>query len=221
MVDGLPLVPSAELRSRVLAAASREWAPTRRTIGLARCFLASAMALELILFFLTLGGVHLGERSVTLVVGTTLGWTGVAVLATAVVFGRRSMAGRSRRWLVATATGGPAVLLTWTVFWTIAMPGYGLAVPGFSKTADLLCLDLTLAMGLLPMLSVLLFQRRSRPQYPGALGAATGTVLGAWAGLVVNFTCPSAHVPHVATAHVLPVAVLAAVGLWLGRGLSR
>jgi hypothetical protein len=41
------------------------------------------------------------------------------------------------------------------------------------------------------------------------------------AGTLVDLWCPIAFVPHVLLGHILPLVVVAMVGVWAGRRLLR
>ena len=88
----------------------------------------------------------------------------------------------------------------------------------FSR-AGWLCLSHTLAMSALPLGSFLALRRGVEPRGPWALGAAVGATCGAWASILVDLWCPLTNTPHVLVGHVLPIAILVALGTLLGRSM--
>ena len=81
------------------------------------------------------------------------------------------------------------------------------------------CLELTLAIGVAPMVAVAFAFRRSEVVTPGSSGAGFGVAIGLWAGVLVDLWCPVAYLPHLLLGHLLPVALLGAAGHLIGRRL--
>jgi hypothetical protein len=48
------------------------------------------------------------------------------------------------------------------------------------------------------------------------LGGALGAAVGACATVLVDLWCPVAYVPHLVLGHLLPMALLGLIGMWLG-----
>ena len=126
----------------------------------------------------------------------------------------RSMLGRSpAQSLLLVAAGATLGFLGWKyavslVFdMTARFPGR----PGFR------CLALSIATGALPLCAALIATRRSVPLRPGTMGAAFGAGAGLGSAVLVDLWCPVAYLPHLLLGHVLPIAVLAALGALVGR----
>ena len=75
------------------------------------------------------------------------------------------------------------------------------------------CLSISIAVGLLVLLSFTAALRRSAPVASRLRGAAVGAAAGAWAGLSVFVFCPAVELRHLLVGHVLPIAVFTLVGL--------
>jgi hypothetical protein len=89
---------------------------------------------------------------------------------------------------------------------TAAWPGR----PGFR------CLELTLAVGTLPLLVALFARRGTDPVSPAGAGAALGVGIGLGAALPVDLWCPVGNAQHVLMGHVGPIVLLAAAGALVG-----
>jgi hypothetical protein len=224
---------SAELRSRVLAAAAAETAPTRAAVKRRNIFIsmvAAASGMGAFVIFavlmsegqvLRLGGevaLHQRlERSVWLVVTTAGGALGVAATALWLALWRgRSMLGRSRRWLLYGGVLIPLSLFAWKVSCSMV---FGAAMVAWPGRSGLRCLSLSLLVAVGPLLSFLAMRRRSAPVQPALNGAAMGFAAGACAWVGVDLWCPVAYVPHLVLGHVLPLFVLAGAGALLGQAL--
>jgi hypothetical protein len=72
------------------------------------------------------------------------------------------------------------------------------------------------ATGGLLLGAALLAWRHVDPMTPRATGAAFGAGAGLGSALLVDLWCPVSYVPHLLLGHVLPIAVLAAVGASVG-----
>src|ERR687897_572779 len=104
---------SPDLRQRVLEAAKREPAASRREVRSRHLVIwALAVATTLALFFLV-GGPRPGPRPLALVAATAAGAFAVAALALYSAVGGRGMLGRARGWLIAVAGLAPLGFLTW------------------------------------------------------------------------------------------------------------
>lgn len=223
---------NAALRTRVLAAAAAETAPTRAAVRTRNAVLGVIAAASGIGAFVLIADlishgelVRLGgdiaphqhlERSIWLVVATAGGASGFAAGALWLALGRgRSMLGRSRRRLLAGSVLIPISLLAWKVGWSLA---FGDSMPAWPDRPGLRCLALSLLVALGPLAAFLAI-RRSVPLQPALNGAAVGLAAGACAWVAVDLWCPVAHVPHVLLGHVLPLLGLAALGGLLSRTL--
>jgi hypothetical protein len=148
-----------------------------------------------------------------LVASTAAGWFALALAATLGVTRRRSMLGRSRAELLVLPLALPFALLGSYASWLLRWPVAG-EVP---VTRGLVCLVFTLAMAMAPFALFVRARRDSDPVHPCATGAAIGAMAGAWASVLIDLHCECADLLHVTLGHVLPVAVLAAVGAIVGR----
>jgi len=209
-----PRQPSDALRARVLSAARAEPSPTRAERARQGALLALAAAAWLVGIFLGIGGVHADGRPAAHLLGTALGWGAGALLATWQAYGRgRSMLGRPGRRMLAVAVATPVILLGWVAACNSQYPDAIFPCP-FAHGCK--CLALTLLLAAAPLAALLLARRASDPVHPRATGAALGAAAGAWAAVLIDLRCPYTTLEHVAFGHALPVAVLGALGAWLG-----
>ncbi len=206
-----------QLRARILSAVQREPSPPRAVVVRSNALmLATAVALQLGVF-LAFGGIRAAPRPPELIVQTSAG--AALIAGGALWFAARrggSMLGRPRAWLGAFAFAAPALLLGWKIACSAEVPGMmqqWVERPGFR------CLRLSLLSSAGLLLALLLARRGTDPVHPRLSGAALGVATGACAWLVVDLWCPVAYVPHLLIGHVLPVAVLALFGAWIGGRL--
>lgn len=204
----------AELKERVLEAARRAPAPTRRQVRLRNALLLGSSLVTLVGGFLAVGGLRIGGRSGALICGTCIGAAVVTALAAWVSLRRgRSMLGRPRGWLIAVAVGLPPILLAWKLLWSGRFAGALTEVP---SRPGLRCFGLSLALSLWPLVAFVWARRASDPTHPRALGAAAGTAIGACTWVLVDGWCPVAYPPHVIFGHFLPLCLLGLAGFFLG-----
>jgi hypothetical protein len=209
-----PVRPPEQLKSRILGAiAVLPSSNRRRHVARASLLLVGAVAVSLSFFFLA-GGVRVGGRPLSLVIGTALG-TGVATcVASYVALGRsNSMMGRPRVWLLAVAVASPLMLLLWKVAWSAQYDG---GIDRWPERPGLRCLKLSLAIGIVPLVAVLFVRRGTDPTHPRSLGFAIGMALGLCSAELIDLWCPVAYLPHLLQGHILPAVVLGLVGSWLG-----
>ena len=223
---------SAELRARVLAAATAEPSPTRAAVRRRNMLIgmvAAASGIGAFVIFavlmseshlLRLGGEVVPqqrlERPVWLVVATVGGALGVAATAVWLALGRgRSMLGRSPRWLLYGGVLIPVSLLVWKVSCSLA---FGDAMVAWPERPGERCLSLSLLVAVGPLLSFLAI-RWHAPVRPALNGAVMGFAAGACAWVAADLWCPVAYVPHLLLGHILPLFVLAGAGALLGRTL--
>jgi hypothetical protein len=217
----LPALPPA-LRARVLDAARREPAPSREsglrrrrsTIALGFVFAAaSAVACAM-----TLGGPAVAPRPVGYFALVAAAWAAVAVVSSWGAVGRgRSMLGRPTAQRIAIAVATPIALIAVAAAGSAVWPQ---TVDGRSGLeAHLICAALTVFFALGPLVAFALVNRRSDPIAPSLTGAALGAAAGAWGAFGIELFCTRATPVHVFYGHVLPVAVLVAVGALLGHRL--
>jgi hypothetical protein len=143
-------------------------------------------------------------------------WVLVATFATwAGVARGRSMLGRSVTVKLAVAVLTPLAL---------AASWFGLALaqlPGLddppSARLDLHCVLMSVAYAIGPSVALLAIRRGTDPIHPRWGGAAIGAVGGAWGAVLYVASCGCTSPIHIALAHVLPVALLAALGASAGE----
>lgn len=209
-----------DLKRRVLEAVRAEPAPTQSAVRWRGWLVLSGCTAIALAIFVHFGGIRQYGRPALLVVWTSLGWSAAATAAVWIGMARgRSMLGRTTSTLIATIVAIPPMLLAWKVGVTIPFGPEMMAPwpgrPGFR------CLGLSLAMAFPLLVAFLVFRRRSDPIHPGITGGVLGIGAGILAGTLVDLWCPVAFVPHVLLGHILPLVVVAAVGVWVGRRLLR
>jgi hypothetical protein len=218
--DGLPampveVLPSSELKARVLAAVGNRPAPVRRALGRRTIALALVSWLLAFAVFLYAGGPRVTGRPLALILGTAIGTAvaaGVALWA-ALVPGQSTL-GRAHRVVVPVVVAAPAAIFVWKVFWSSQYDG---ALDAWATRPGFRCLALGLSMGLLPLIAFAMARRGSDPRRPALTGFAAGIAIGCAATLLTDLWCPVAHIPHLLLGHVLPIAMLGGMGAWLGR----
>jgi len=190
----------------------------------ARTLVAAAGALGIAIgLFLALGGVRLGgeltgdlalARPVPLILATSIG---AAVLAVAALWGLvhrgGSMLGRPRGWLLVFSLLVVSSLLAWKLLASSVFPDMTLAWP---TRPGLRCIGVSLLLGIWPLAALSLARARGDAVHPRSTGAALGVAAGACTWLLVDLWCPVAHPTHLLLGHVLPIAVLALAGAWIG-----
>ena len=208
------MTPSADLRSRVLAAASQEPAPTRAEIRLRNAALLVSGFVVPVAVFLNSGGLRDSPRPGTLILETATGAGFVALTALIVAMSRgRSMLGRAGAWLLALAVLTPIVLFTWKTVVSSRFPGMTVEWP---ERPGLRCLRLSCLMAAWPLVAFVMTRRGTDPTHPRLTGAAIGAAVGAVVWVLVDLWCPVAYVPHLLLGHVLPLILTTLAGTWLG-----
>jgi hypothetical protein len=206
---------SPELKQKVLASTRREPSPTRPQLVARTIALAASGVLVPLAIFLAASGTRLGPRPTALVAATAGGAFLVAALALWIALERGpSMLGRARGWLIGVAVGAPLAFLAWKVGFSAGVPGMMDAWPA---RAGYRCLGLTTAIAAWPFAVLALLRRGSDPTHPRSLGAALGVAAGAAAVALVDLWCPVGHLRHLLLGHVLPMALLGALGLIVGQ----
>jgi hypothetical protein len=104
----------------------------------------------------------------------------------------------------------PLVTYVWMVSWNMRY-----AEP--FQRIGYRCLAMTLASGSPLLFAALWLRKRTIAVHPVAGGAALGAAAGAFGGISVDLWCPLTNSPHVLVGHVLPIVVLALVGMIAGR----
>ncbi len=206
------MTPQAALKMRVLEAARSRSSPTRAEAARQTVVYVVGSAIVGVSIFLGLGGFRPIPRPEWYRFGTAVGWAIVAVCATwGGVTRGTGVFGRSRAWLVALAAGTPLLLFLWMTAWNVTCPG------PWPERLGLRCLSMTLALGVLPLVTLLDARRYANPVHPVATGAVLGAAAGAWAGILVDLWCPISYSSHVLLGHVAPLVLLTALGGLLGR----
>ncbi len=208
----LPL-PS-DLKARILKEVKERPAPTRKAEALRAALLIAASIGVALAIFLVRGGVRLTGRPAALIIGTSLGTAVIAAVGAWFALGRRrSMLGRSSLALLVVAVVTPFALLFWKVIWSAQFSG---ATDPWPERVGFRCLKLTLLMGVPPLLAILFARRRTDPTHPRLAGLGAGASVGLCVALFVDMWCPVAYLPHLLLGHILPIALLALLGLLVG-----
>jgi len=209
------LSPPPELKEQILAAAARLPSPNRRALARQAAALTVASWLVATTIFFLAGGMRVTGRPASLVIGTALGTALVAgvVIWTALRRGHSTL-GRAQQALLPIVIGAPLAIVAWKLFWSAQYAG-GLdqwhTRPGFR------CLGLSLSIGICPVIAFVIARRKSDPLRPGLTGFAAGIAIGCATALLTDLWCPVAYLPHLLLGHLLPIALLGALGAWLGR----
>jgi len=206
-----------ELRTRTIAAVTTCPSRTHRAFRARTILLmTSSVAASLVIFFLA-GGLRAAQRPESLVAGTLGGGLAIAVLSVfAGIYRGRSMLPRPGWQLVLIVTLVPAALFTWKIAWSARYPGMMVDWP---ERPGLRCLVLTVAMGIIPLVTLVSLCRNSEPLRPGLVGAAMGVAVGAGAWVFLELWCPVAYPHHLLIGHVAPALALAMIGAVLGRSM--
>ncbi len=206
------------LRDELLAATAAAPTPTRAR-ALALRVVVIGLALGAMGLVLALAGTNLGQRPTGLVLGTLAGAVALAAVALWLTLGvGRSMLGRPWRLLILALLAVPVLLFVWKSAWTAVYPGmddWDAARPGFR------CLGWSLAMALGPLTAFVWLHRHTAAHHPATLGAALGMAAGASSWSLLDLYCPIGHPTHLLVGHVLPMALLAAIGVFVGRWAFR
>jgi hypothetical protein len=207
-------MPPPDLRARVLAAAQRE--PTRtHAAGVRARALAVVIGFGCSLAAVALLGPKLGGRPAGYVALVLAAWAAIAGLATwAGVARGRSMLGRPMPWRVVASTLTPAILLAVALAGSLLWPALLAQQAGLGQHLE--CHAFTILFALGPLVAFAVIRRGSDPIAPRVSGAAIGAAAGAWGAVAIAGICRCGEPSHVLFGHVLPVAVLALLGLLLG-----
>ena len=204
---------SPDRRSRILASVAAIPAPTRGELGRRQVWLALAGIAGALTLFGVEGGLRATGRPPSLVAWTALGtscFTGVGMW----FLFSRGRSGFRRRWAVlGLAALVPAVAF---VSWRYGLGDvYHLSAPWPGRTG-FRCFAMSVATGGILLGTLLMAWRHADPMTPRATGAAFGAGAGLGSALLIDLWCPVSYVPHLLLGHVLPIAVLAALGASVG-----
>jgi hypothetical protein len=208
-------MPSEDLKARVLAATRAAPAPTRSSESKRAAVLVTTAVLVSLAVFLAYGGVRITGRPAALLIGTVAGTAAIAALTLWVAVGRGgAMVGRARSWLVGAVIASPVALLAWKIFWSAQ---FDQGLTAWPSRVGLRCLGMSMSMGALPLVALLFTRRGTDAVHPGHAGMGIGVALGLAVATFVDAWCPVAYLPHLLLGHILPLALLGAAGLWLGK----
>ena len=207
---------SPDLKDRVLASVKALPAPTRREALRARTWLFSCGVIGALAVFFLNGGVRMLARPPSFVALTGAGTAGVVGVGMWLLFTRgRSTLRRPRSVLLAAAVLSAIAFCAWRygIARIYRLTGVWPGREGFR------CLGMSVVTGGLLLFAALVSWRRSDPVTPWATGAAFGAGAGLGSALLVDLWCPVSYLPHLLLGHVLPIAILAAVGGLIGRSV--
>jgi hypothetical protein len=204
---------SPDRSSRILASLAEIPAPTRRELARRQARLLLAGIAGALTLFAIAGGLRVTGRPPSLVAWTAFGTacfsgTGMWFLFT------RGRSGFRRGWAVlALAAVAPALAF---VLWRYGLGDvYHLSGP-WSGRPGYRCFAMSVVTGGTMLAAALIAWRHADPMTPRATGAAFGAGAGLGSALLIDLWCPVSHVPHLLLGHVLPIAVLAAAGAFIG-----
>jgi hypothetical protein len=211
-------LPRKDLRERVMASVRAEPVPPRAVGMRKRVLLVTAAVILSALLSVAIGSPGLRGRPFAYVAALAIAWLFVGVAATwAGVARGRSMLGRPAVWRLGVATLTPVALLAASVALGQRWPQT--LTDSAEIPAHLLCVLGTVGFALGPLAAFMAMRRSSDPVAPGLTGAAIAAASGAWGALGIELHCRFASPLHVAIGHVLPVVLLALVGVVVGRRL--
>jgi hypothetical protein len=209
-------LPPPDLRARILAAARAEPAAPR-AVGLRHNALIVAGSLVLpVALSIWAHGPDVGGRPCGYVVALAAAWLLVSALATwGGVLRGSSMLGRPASWRLLVATLTPAALLATALVAALVWPQT--MVDDARPRDHVVCIVFTFLCAVGPLVAFALVRRRSDPVAPRLTGAAIGAAAGAWGALSIELHCGHASPEHVLLGHLMPVALLALVGILVGH----
>jgi hypothetical protein len=209
-----PSDPPDAMRARILAAVASTPSPTRREgQRTALALLGASVVIAGTSFELAGGLAHSASRPLGITVAISAGWAAASLGLTWLVVGRAgSTLSRRPVWLLTAALLAPVAMFAW-------LAAFHGSYPEPVSRLGLRCLGLTLVIAATPLGTFLLARRGVEPRRPGMLGAAAGAASGALAGVIVDLWCPLTAPAHALVGHVLPLALLVAVGALFGSRL--
>jgi hypothetical protein len=209
----MSLMPPSSVRDRILEAARKKPAPTRDQAAARRRMVIAWGAAVSMAAFALIGS--MGSLPRAFLFACAAGWSIVALATTLVGLARGPMMlGRPTRVLVVVAAALPVLVLGWVLAMIAWMKPPCEAPPMYEHAV---CFAIGIGFAIAPLAAMLWVRRGTDPVHPGATGAALGAASGAWGGLLIHLHCPYADPLHMVLGHVLPIAVLAGIGVLLGR----
>ena len=212
----------AAARAELLRVAATIESPTRATMRTRNILLMVSAIVVPFGIWVARGGMQVGPRPLWFVLGTALGWAVAAAWALWASLSRQgSMLGPSRRWLGRVVMLVPTAMFVWMLIWDLIDTD---RLAPWPDRWGRKCLELTLLLGIWPLVAIVLMRRGTDPVHPGATGAAIGASVGCATGVLLDLWCPIADPSHVFFGHILPLLILSLGGVLLGRwmlGLRR
>ena len=209
------VAPSALLRARLMAAVDGEPVPARPVGEKRRAILAIGVGAALLFGSLAAARPSLTGRPAAYVTTLIAAWALVGVVATWAAATRgRSMLGRPAGWRLGVAVGTPLALVATSMAVALAWPAPALDVPA---AVHGICFAMTVGLAVGPLVLLLVLHGATDPVRPGLTASSLAAAAGAWGAVAIALHCPVATSEHVLLGHVLPVAILAAVGIAAGR----
>lgn len=196
-------------------------APTRGTMRVRNVVLFVVAAVVVAELFRWWGGARPTGRPFSLMLETALGAASIAAVSVWTLAGRgNSMVGRSTKVLGIAGLATPLLLFLWKIGTSSQFQeamGIGPMGPDGLPRAGWKCLRLSLALGLAPLIAMVIVRRNSDPNHPRLTGASLGIAAAACSWVFTDLWCPVANIPHLLRGHLLPMAILAALGASLGH----
>ncbi len=206
--------PPADLRARILAAASAEPAAPR-AMGMrstATTLLGGFLVPVAVSLYL---GWPSGNRPAAYVASLGIAWLAMGLFATWGGFSRgRSMLGRPAAVRTAVVLLTPVGLLATALVAALAWPRT--LVDDATMGSHFVCEAFVLLCALGPLVAFAVVRRGSDPVAPRLTGAAIGAASGAWGALAIQLHCGHTSPVHVFFGHLLPVVLLTVVGVVVG-----
>lgn len=214
--------PSPELKASILSDLERSPSPTRSQVrrgamaALGFCGLLAVVgvfAMQRLIGARAMEAVNRGRADLYVVIATAA-FALLALAATMIALPRKSMLGPPRIVTAAVAFGAPVLLLGMLMALNGFFPHANLTcvTAANSPRAGFVCMDVSLLLGVFPVLALIFARRGGLSVRPFEAGIGTGLAVGAWTGVGVTLSCECTNSSHVALGHVLPMVLLAVFG---------